>query len=614
MLKSWLRNEPRPTGICVLLSLAALIFSLSGAWTKQLSLDPAWLAVICCGVPIILEALTALITKLDITADLLVSLALAASLLTGEYFAAGEVALIMQIGSLLEDYTANRAQKGVASLIKLTPRTARVIKNGQSITVPVENICIGDILQVLAGETIPVDGFLLSGHATLNQAVMTGESLPVDKIAGDPLLSGTQNQYQPLEMQASKTSGNSSLQRLLQLAAAADANKAPIVKLADRWASYLVLAALACAIITYGITGIFLRAVTVLVVICPCAFVLATPTAVAAAIGNLTRYGILIRTGAALERLAGVTTVAFDKTGTLTYGQPHILAVQSLNTAYSPEAILKLAATAEQKSEHPLGKAIVNSYARTGQTLPPVQNCLVWPGQGLEAESLDLHLRIGKAEFFKFTPHVKETALQYLNQGATVIFLEVNGNLAGLLALADVLRTDACTAIQALQSQTLETLLLTGDNAATAATIASATGIKQVKSNLLPEEKLTVIKDYLAARKKICMVGDGINDAPALRNAYAGIAMGGIGSDVAVQAADAVLVQNNLQRLPYLFYMARKAMFKVKQNIYFSLGINFLAVLLSFTGILTPITGALFHNCGSVFVVINAALLLREKA
>lgn len=315
MLKSWLNNEPRPTGICVLISLAALIFSLSGAWTKQLSCDPAWLAVICCGVPIILEAVTALITKLDITADLLVSLALAASLLTGEYFAAGEVALIMQIGSLLEDYTANRAQKGVAALIKLTPRTARIIRNGQSISVPVENIRIGDTLQVLAGETIPVDGFLLSGHATLNQAVMTGESLPVDKIAGDPLLSGTQNQYQPLEMRASKTSGNSSLQRLLQLAAAADANKAPIVKLADRWASYLVLAALACAIITYGITGIFLRAVTVLVVICPCAFVLATPTAVAAAIGNLTRYGILIRTGDALERLAGVTTVAFDKTG-----------------------------------------------------------------------------------------------------------------------------------------------------------------------------------------------------------------------------------------------------------------------------------------------------------
>jgi heavy metal translocating P-type ATPase len=346
----------------------------------------------------------------------------------------------MQIGSLLEDYTANRAQKGVAALLKLTPRTARILRNEQHITVPVENVSIGDTLLVLAGETIPVDGFLLSGHATLNQAVMTGESLPVDKITGDPLLSGTQNQYQPLEMRASKTSGNSSLQRLLQLAAAADANKAPIVKLADRWAGYLVVAALACACITYAVTGIFLRAVTVLVVICPCAFVLATPTAVAAAIGNLTRYGILIRTGDALERLAGVTTVAFDKTGTLTYGQPHILAVQALNAAYSPEAILKLAATAEQKSEHPLGKAIVDSYARTGQTLPPVQNCLVWPGQGLEAESLDLHLRIGKAEFFKLTPPVLKTAEQYLHQGATVIFLAVNGKLAGLLALADVVR------------------------------------------------------------------------------------------------------------------------------------------------------------------------------
>jgi heavy metal translocating P-type ATPase len=612
ILKKWLTNEPKPTIVCVLISVIVLILSLGG-WLKTLLLfDIAWVAIVLCGIPIIVSAAIALIKEHDIKADLLVSLALIASVITSEFFAAGEVALIMQIGSLLEDFTANRARKGIESLIKLTPKTARVKRGGADVIIPIEEVAVGDMLTVLAGETIPVDGVMLSGETSVDQSVMTGESIPVDKKVGDELISGTVNQYGTFDMQATKACADSSLQRMIVLANEADANKAPIVGLADKWASWMVVAALVCAAVTGLLSGEFIRAVTVLVVFCPCAFVLATPTAVAAAIGNLTKYGILIRTGDALERLSKVNYVAFDKTGTLTYGKPRVIGVETFCNNTKAE-ILRLAALTEQRSEHPLGKAIFACYTERGGMLEAVSDIQILAGQGVQAIINNKTVLAGKPDLFSLPDNAKKTAGDYFAKGATVVFLSVDGILCGLVALADTVRNESLVTIDNLKAQAITPILLTGDNEDAANGIAAGVGIAEVRANLLPEDKMSIVREYGKNGERVCMVGDGVNDALALSTAYAGIAMGGVGSDIAVESADAVLVSDDIKRLPYLFAMTRKTMSKVKQNIIISLVIDFVAVVLSFFGILNPVTGALVHNCGSVFVVVNAALLLRDK-
>ena len=333
MVSAWLRSAPRPTAFCVVLSAAALILSFLGR--HGLPADPAWIAIVLCGAPILYVAGRGIAHGFDIRAGVLVSLALIAALLTEEYFAAGEVALIMQIGTLLEDWTVARARAGIEGLARLSPQTACRLHGGAQETIAAEDVRPGDLLLVRAGATVPVDGTVTEGETAVDASLMTGESLPVDKHPGDIVVSGTVNTYGTFTMRADKISADSSLQRMIVLARAADAKKAPIVRLADRWASWLVGIALACALLVWWGTGELGRGVTVLVVFCPCAFVLATPTAVAASIGNLTRSGILIRTGDALERLACADAVAFDKTGTLTHGTPVVVAVQSLSAAYT---------------------------------------------------------------------------------------------------------------------------------------------------------------------------------------------------------------------------------------------------------------------------------------
>ena len=617
IFKKWLANEPKPTLICVCVSVLALVISLGG-WLKSiLPLDIAWIAIVLCGVPIVVGAVTALIMEHNIKADVLVSIALIASVATGEFFAAGEVALIMQIGSLLEDFTANRARKGIESLIKLTPKTARVKRNGKDVIIPVEEVAVGDIVSVIAGETIPVDGVLISGETSVDQSVMTGESIPVDKKVDDELVSGTVNQLGTFEMRATRACTDSSLQRMIALAEEADANKAPIVGLADKWASWMVGIALACAVAVGLLSGEFMRAVTVLVVFCPCAFILATPTAVAAAIGNLTKYGILIRTGDALERLSQIDTVAFDKTGTLTYGKPEVVGVESFSDAVSTSDVLRLTALAEQRSEHPLGKAIVKRYTEQDGFLTDITDFKVLAGQGISAMVDEYRVTVGKPELMKTRgvdlAETKSLTAKYYERGATVILIAVGNVPFGLIALADTVRKDSPDAVSKLKALNITPMLLTGDNGDAAMNIASAVGITKVKANLLPENKMNLIKESADNGGYICMVGDGVNDALALSSAYAGIAMGGVGSDIAVESADAVLVSDDIKRLPYMFRITRKSMSKVKQNIIISLIINFTAIILSGFGILTPVTAALVHNFGSVFVVVNAALLLKEK-
>jgi heavy metal translocating P-type ATPase len=614
LIKKWLTNEPKPTLVCVIASGVALALSLVNHFHPIFSVfDPAWIAAVLCGIPIIVGAAVALVTEFDITADLLVTLALLASLFTKEWFAAGEVAFIMQIGSLLEDFTSDRARQGISALINLTPKTARVVKDDAEKIVPVEAIAVGDTLSILAGETIPVDGVLIAGQTSVNQAAMTGESVPVEKKAGDDLLSGTINQAHPIQMRVNKVSGDSTLQRMINLAKEADANKAPIVSLADKWATWMVLVALGCAVAVGLLTGMFSRAVTVLVVFCPCAFVLATPTAVAAAIGNLTHYGILVKSGDALERLSGVDTIAFDKTGTLTKGTPAVTDTVVLDPSYTPDRLLQIAASVEHYSEHPFGKAIVTAFRQNSKAdFLNCQNVEVRQGEGIQAEIDGQTVLVGKASLFD-SDQIQAESKRIVDSGSTPIAAAVSGKPIGLIALADPIREEAKTVVTALKNLGIHPVMLTGDRQTIAEKIAGAVGIDDVHSELMPEDKMAFLKEMSEKGHHVAMTGDGINDALALSSAYAGIAMGGIGSDIAVESASAVLVSDDLKGLLGLFDMSHQCMRKIKQNIVVAMILNFTAIVLSGFGLLVPITGALWHNCGSVFVVINAALLLRKK-
>ncbi len=448
------------SGIALIVSIFDLV---------PLPFDASWAAIILCGIPIILEAVIGLATAFDIKADVLVSLALIASVCIGEDFAAGEVAFIMQLGGLLEELTVARARAGIEKLVHLTPQTARVILGGKETAVPAEAVKVGDLLRVLSGETIPVDGEIVSGQTSVNQAVMTGESLPVDKGVGDEVSSGTVNQFGAFEMKATKVGEDSSVQRMIRLVQSADAGKAKIVRLADRWAAWIVVIALTAAALTWMISGEIIRAVTILVVFCPCALVLATPTAIMAAIGNATKHGFLVREGNALERLAAVKKITFDKTGTLTYGTPRVVLVHSALPSLSDHELYRLCAAAEHYSEHPLGKAITRCCQQEMGEIP------------VEAEV----------------------------------------------------------------------------------------------SQMVPGR--------------------------------------GVGSDIAVDAADIALVDDEVKELPHLIALSKRMMRTIKLNITFSLTLNFIAIVLAITDTLNPVVGALVHNAGSVLVITNSALLLKWR-
>ena len=592
----------------------ALLISILGV--LDLPVDPAWVAILLCGVPILLEALHGLITAFDIKADVLVSIALVASVIIGEDFAAGEVAFIMQLGALLEELTVARARAGIEKLVKLTPRTARVLHDGQADILPAEQVRVGDLVRVLPGETIPVDGVIVSGQTSVNQAIMTGESMPVDKSAGDSVASGTVNQFGSIDLRAGKVGEDSSIQRMIRLVQTADAGKAKIVGLADRWATWIVVIALSAAVLTWLFTGQIIRAVTILVVFCPCALVLATPTAIMAAIGNATHHGFLVREGDALERLAAVRRVAFDKTGTLTLGAPRVAAVHTLCPELDEAALFTLVAAAEQLSEHPLGKAIVTSWRENGAgLLPAADQFQMLPGRGVQAVVEGRTILAGNramlAEQGIPLPQAAARAADAsLEEGCTVIYIACDNRAVGLLALSDTVRPEAHAALAEVQALGVELVLLTGDNEKAARHLARQLGINSWHAGCLPQDKLRYMDDSLAEGQPVAMIGDGINDAPALKRAQVGIAMGGIGSDIAVEAADIALINDDLRELPHLVALSRRMMFVIRCNLTFSMALNFLAITLAITGLLNPVVGALVHNAGSVFVILHSAFLL----
>ena len=595
------------SGIFLLIAIIFMIFGID----TPIYLNPAWGAVIISGIPMLLLAMTRLIREKWISSALLIAIAMVASLLIGEIFAAGEVAWIMALGALLEDWTVERAKKGLRNLINLTPQTGRRIIDGKEEMISVDEIKIGDILRILPGESVPVDGEIIKGTSSLDQSIMTGESLPIDKEVGDEVFCGTMNMYGAIDIKATSLGENSSLQKLIDLVKAADEKQAPTQRIADKWATWLVPIALAIAIAAWLITGNIERGVTVLVVFCPCALILATPTAIMAAIGQATKYGVLIKSGEALETLGGLNTLVFDKTGTLTYGNLQVSDIIPANEDLSETDLLKIVASCELLSEHPLAKAIVEKAKEVEIDIENPKDFKMYPGKGVSCKNSYGSVYAGNAKFLaENNIDIDESYLDKLrSEGKASIIVALNDEVAGFIGLSDVIREDSARMIQSLHDLDTETILLTGDNTETANYFASQVGIGKVYGNLLPEEKLSWIEKLKGEGKKVCMIGDGVNDAPALKTADVSVAMGSVGSDVAIEAADIALLGDDIGKIPYLKKLSNSTLFTIRANIAISMAINAAAIVCSVLGWLNPVTGAIVHNAGSCLVVLNAALL-----
>ena len=586
-----------------------------------LPFDPAWGTVIICGIPLLYLAIWRIIYNpgiSKISSALLITIAMFAAIAIGDLFAAGEVVFIMAIGALLEDATTNRARKGLKKLVTLTPTQGRRICNAKEEILPAEQIKQNDILRILPGEVIPVDGLIISGETSIDQSIMTGESLPVDKVIGDEVYCGTLNCFGAIDIRATKVGANSSLQKLIYLVQEAEKKKAPIARIADKVASWLVPVALLIAIITGVVTQDIVRAVTVLVVFCPCALILATPTAIMAAIGQAAKHGVIIKSGEALEKMGKVDTIAFDKTGTLTYGKLMVCDIQSLTPEFNENKLLYLTASAEIKSEHPLGKAVVAFAKQQGLVLSKSTAFKMTAGQGISAEVEDTKLFCGNEKYLlangvSLSEATTSLLAKLRSQGKASIIVAINNRCCGILALSDSLKANASLTVQKLADLQTKTVLLTGDNQQTAAYFAKQVGIKEIYANLLPEEKLADIARLQAQGRSVCMVGDGVNDAPALKAANVSVAMGSMGSDIAVEAADIALMSDDISKIAYLKRLSKATVQTIKLSIALSMCINFIAIALSVLGLLTPTTGALVHNFGSCFVVLIAALLYDRK-
>ena len=619
----------------IVISIISVILSLIGA--NLWRFDLIWIAVIFCGFPIFKEAIIGLYTEFDIKADVLVSIAIISSILIGELFAAGVIAIIMAIGGFLEEYTVSKTKAGIEKLIDLSPTKGTLIKNYNldsetELVVPADLIRVGDILKVVPGEIIPVDGVIISGESSIDQSVMTGESIPIDKVVGDEVFSGTINLYGSFVMRATKKGEDSSLQKLIKLVESANPENAEVVKAADKWATFIVVIAFTCAILTLIFTGEIIRAVTILVVFCPCALVLATPTAIMASIGNLTNVGILVKEGISIEKLAKVDQIIFDKTGTLTYGKPVVTNVipydgnlddnlnMGGNDGVSEKDLIHLLASLESLSEHPLAKSIVKYYKENyDESLEKVSNFDMIIGKGVKAYLNGSKLYAGNEEFLNSSDieipkdFVGENISEYLNLGATAIYLAKDENLLGAVLLSDILRDDASDLISQLDKLGVSSTLLTGDNKNAAENIASNVGINDLKYNCLPEDKISKIREFQSTNKKVAMIGDGINDAPALRQADIGISMGGVGSDISIEASDVCLVSDDIKYIPHLLALSRKTIRTINIGIGFALGLNIIATAMAAFGYLGPIGGAFVHNIGSVIVIIYSSMLLRFK-
>ncbi len=623
-------NTKTVTLIGLLFLIFSFILKIKGI---PLTIDPAWYAIIVSGIPLLYLAIYRLIYNeglSKISSALLISIAMIAAIYIKDYFAAGEVAFIMAIGALLEEHTIEKAKRGLHNLISLKPPSGRKIvkikdEHYEQIEykeeiIAAEDIQIGDIFRVLPGETIPVDGIIITGNTSIDQSIITGESLPIEKTKGDEVYCGTINRFGTIDIKSTKTSENSTLQQLILLVENAELKKAPMQRMADKYASYMVPFVLMFALLVYFFkpTNALITAVTILVVFCPCAFVLATPTAIMAAIGQATKKGVIIKSGEVLEKMGSVNMIAFDKTGTLSYGVPEVSDVICLDDNLHEKDICILAASAEQKSEHPLALAIMRYSHKHNLKLKNTTDFQMSAGLGIIANIENNKIICGNEQYMTqnnidISKDIKNIMNNYRKQGKISIIIAKNNQCIGIITLSDTMREDAPIMVSHLKQIGTSVSLITGDNQKTANYFATNAGIKNVYAEQLPNQKVDIIEALQSSGNKLCMIGDGVNDAAALKTAYVGVAMGGIGSDITIESADIVLMSDEIQKIPYLKRLSNETVKTIKTGIGISLTINFVAIILSLMNILEPWSAAIVHNAGSVLVVLFAAHLYEKE-
>jgi Cd2+/Zn2+-exporting ATPase len=553
----------------------------------------------------------------DFTADIPVSVATAAAIAVGQYSAAAVVAVLLLVGGMLEEFVAARADRALEALARLLPDRVTVRRAGRDISLPLEAVSAGDLVLVRSGERIAVDGAVVAGQAAVDQAAITGESLPVEKRPGDDVFAGTLNTLGALELEATRVGEETTLGQIRRMVAEAQERKAPIERLLDRYAKLYTPIALLLALILWLATGDVSRAITMLIVFCPCVMVLATPTALVASIGNAALRGSLVKKGATIEALAKVDTVVFDKTGTLTLGQPRLVETVALNGLEADE-LLQLAAAAERLSEHPVGQAIVRAAEERGLEVTDAEEFEPLPGLGVRARMDGTELLLGRTQLLaehgvRVDTDTEAQVAELAAPGRTVVPLALNRELAGLLVLEDALRSEAEATVAALRELGLRTLLVTGDQRASAGRIAATIGIDEIHAEVLPQEKVAIVEALRREGRHVCFVGDGVNDGPALATADVGVAMGLAGTDVAIETAEIALLSDDLSKLPHLLGLSRQALRAIRQNLVFSLGVLAIAVALTVPGILVPVTGALLHELSSIPVIANSARLIALK-
>ena len=599
-----------------LLLIAGAILWLAG---RQQASDWVFLAsALIGGLPLFILAAGRLIFHRDITVGVMASAAMIAAIAVGEYSAAALVVFMMSIGEWLEDFTAARADNALKELASLVPSTVTVRRNGSEVIVPIEEVTLSDVVLVRTGERIGVDGRVTTGSGSVNQAAITGESMPVEKEAGDDVFAGTVNELGAFEIQVSRLGEDTTLGQIVMLVREAQASQAPVQRIANRWARVLVPTTFAIATAVGVATQDVMRAATILVVICPCALVLATPTAVMAAIANSAKRGMLVKSGSAIEQVGKVDVVAFDKTGTLTHGKPVVQEVISLNGADS-DALLRLAASAERFSEHPIGRSIVQSAESRALSLAEPADFGVQPGCGVTARIDGRQVIVGKPALL--VAQAVERQAQHIarleeleEQGYTVVSVAVDGEEAGLIALADTARSEAKNAVAELKALGIKkVIMITGDNPRVAKTISDELGLDSFYADVLPQRKLEIIRELQAEGHKVAFAGDGVNDAPALAAADVGIAMGVAGTDVALETADIGLMQDEIERVPQIISLSRRTLKVIRQNIIFSMSMNLLALVLSGFGVIGPVIGAIMHEASSLPVIANSARLVDAR-
>jgi heavy metal translocating P-type ATPase len=558
------------------------------------------------------------IGRRKITVNVFVVVALIATLAIGEFRPAAIIVFIMAVAGALESYTLDKTRRSIRDLLDLTPPTATLRRDDEEVTVPVADLRVGDRVVIRPGERIPVDGVVVAGASSVNQAPITGESIPVEKAEGSAVFSGTVNESGRLEIATEKVGEGTTLARIVHLVQEAQGTRAPIQNLADRFTTWFLPTVLVLAVVAFFVTGDIKAAVSVLLVACPCAFAIATPTAVTAGVSNMARRAILIKGGMFLELGHKLDHLLVDKTGTFTFGRPKVMEIVSFN-GRTPDDILRLACIAEKYSEHPLGHAIMDSGKEKGLVIPEPDRFNSTAAMGVEAEWDGARIRVGKLSFLvdgglRGTPETEQALAAQSELGRTAVLVAHNDEMLGLLAIADEVRPEIPGAIRALKAMGVKRItMLTGDHPKVAAAVAHAIGVDDFRAEMLPEQKQAFVKQCQESGQVVGMIGDGVNDAPALALADIGIAMGAAGTDVAIETADVTLMNDNIAGVADFMWMSAKVLRRIKLNIFFSMIYNVIGLGLSVVGLMPPIIAVIFQEAGCITVVISSTLLLWTK-